>query len=125
MFGELPAYAFYVRHANGVRFSNVRVRASLPDLRHAMVFDDAEGVAIDGLDAGISPGAVPAMKLVQARDVIISGCQPHGKDATFLQITGRDTRSVALTGNDFGGVLQGVTMGPEVPKGAVRAAPKE
>ena len=40
MFGELPAYGFYARHVNGLRFSNVRLRTAKPDLRHAMVLDD-------------------------------------------------------------------------------------
>ena len=54
MFGELPAYGFYARHVNGLRFANVRLRTSKPDLRHAMVLDDVEDLAIDGLDAGFS-----------------------------------------------------------------------
>jgi polygalacturonase len=67
MFGELPAYGFYARHINGLRFSNVRLRTAKPDLRHAMVLDDVEDLAIDGLDAGFSAGAAPMPSLVQAR----------------------------------------------------------
>jgi len=40
MFGELPAWAFYVRHADGLTFKNVTVKAESKDYRPAFVFDD-------------------------------------------------------------------------------------
>lgn len=40
MFGELPAWAFYVRHVKGLTMKNIFVRAELPDYRPAFVFDD-------------------------------------------------------------------------------------
>ena len=36
----LPAYGFYVRHADGVVFENVDVRSVSPDARKPFVFDD-------------------------------------------------------------------------------------
>jgi hypothetical protein len=36
----LPAYGFYVRHADGVVFENVDVRPASPDARKPFVFDD-------------------------------------------------------------------------------------
>jgi len=42
----LPAYGFYVRHADGVRFENVRTRLSSPDRRPAVFIDDAD-VSVD------------------------------------------------------------------------------
>ncbi|HEV2783183.1 MAG TPA: glycoside hydrolase family 28 protein [Actinophytocola sp.] len=40
MFGILPAWAFYVRHATGVRLDNVDARFEEPDTRPAIVLDD-------------------------------------------------------------------------------------
>jgi polygalacturonase len=57
MFGTLPAYGFYCRHVKGLRFCNVRLRAAAADLRHAMVFDDAENLTLDAFDAEFWPGA--------------------------------------------------------------------
>lgn len=39
MFGELPAWALYVRHVDGLTLGNVRVKALAPDYREAMVTD--------------------------------------------------------------------------------------
>jgi len=40
MFGRLPAWGFYVRHADGIQFVNVHLSRELPDDRPACVFDD-------------------------------------------------------------------------------------
>ncbi|MEU4679060.1 glycoside hydrolase family 28 protein [Micromonospora sp. NPDC023737] len=40
MFGILPAWAFYVRHATGVQLNNVDARFERPDTRPAIVLDD-------------------------------------------------------------------------------------
>ena len=44
----LPAYGFYVRHADGVAFENVKVRTAKPDARPAYVEEDATGVVRKG-----------------------------------------------------------------------------
>ena len=38
----LPAYGFYVRHADDVHFENVKVRTATPDARREFVFDDCK-----------------------------------------------------------------------------------
>jgi len=50
MFGELPAWGLYVRHVNGLGLKNLRLSKQYPDYRPAMVFDDARGLQIDGLE---------------------------------------------------------------------------
>ncbi len=41
MFGELPAWAFYLRHTEGVHFKNVKLTLKEPDYRPAIVAEDA------------------------------------------------------------------------------------
>jgi hypothetical protein len=103
----------------GLRFANVQLRTSSPDLRHAMVLENVETVAIDGLDAGFSPGAAPMLKLVQARGALIRGCQPRAEGGTFVQVLGDSTRSVVLTGNDLDGVERRLEIGCGVPRRSV------
>jgi polygalacturonase len=47
MFGELPAWAFYVRHVNGLVMKNIIVKAEAPDYRPAFVFDDVRNLQLD------------------------------------------------------------------------------
>lgn len=44
MFGELPAWAFYIRHAEGITFENVSFQASQMDFRPAVVIDDGVNI---------------------------------------------------------------------------------
>jgi polygalacturonase len=46
MFGELPAWGFYVRHVEGLVLKNVTVIARDKDYRPAYVFDDVKGLVI-------------------------------------------------------------------------------
>jgi hypothetical protein len=50
MFGELPAWGFYVRHAEGLKMKNVTVKYLEDDFRPAFVFDDVKGVDMIGVD---------------------------------------------------------------------------
>ena len=40
MFGVLPAYGFYIRHAKDVKMTNIRVAIRQKDARSAFVLDD-------------------------------------------------------------------------------------
>lgn len=46
MFGELPSWGFYVRHAEGITFRNVTLRYVAHDFRPALIFDDARQVEL-------------------------------------------------------------------------------
>ena len=43
-FKELPAWAFYIRHANDITFKNVKFVAKKKDYRPAIVTDDVKGL---------------------------------------------------------------------------------
>lgn len=47
MFGELPAWGFYVRHAKGIAFKNVKVTLEDNDFRPAFVFDDVKDLKME------------------------------------------------------------------------------
>ena len=49
MFGELPAWALYVRHINGLQLRNIRFSLRDTDFRPAFVFDDAAGVTLENV----------------------------------------------------------------------------
>jgi polygalacturonase len=48
MFGKLPAYGFYCRHARGVRFRDVEVTTVKPDERPALICEDVSDFVLDG-----------------------------------------------------------------------------
>ncbi|NQT13678.1 MAG: membrane dipeptidase, partial [Planctomycetes bacterium] len=96
MFGVLPAYGFYCRHVKGLKFENVSVQTARPDLRHALVLDDAEDVLVDGLDAAFSPGAAAMIRLKQVKGAVIRNSGPKGATETFLRLEGEGCRGIVL-----------------------------
>ena len=50
-FKELPAWGFYIRHAEGVTFKNVVLKAEKMDYRPAVVIDDVQNSDFKGLKA--------------------------------------------------------------------------
>jgi hypothetical protein len=50
MFGELPSWAFYVRHVKGLTMKNVNLKVWERDFRPAFVFDDVDGLMLDKID---------------------------------------------------------------------------
>lgn len=50
MFGELPAWGFYVRHVEGLKMKDVKISIKEADYRPAIVLDDVKGAVIEGLE---------------------------------------------------------------------------
>ena len=66
MFGTLPAYGLYVRHARGLTLRDVVIRTAAPDARPALVLQDVQEMALDHVETSHG-GAVPFASL---RDVL-------------------------------------------------------
>ncbi|MGY5353360.1 glycoside hydrolase family 28 protein [Wenyingzhuangia sp. IMCC45467] len=49
MFGELPAFGFYVRHVKGITFKNVKVMLENKDFRPAFVFDEVKELELNNI----------------------------------------------------------------------------
>jgi hypothetical protein len=49
MFGELPAWGLYARHAQDITLENVVLRAATHDFRSALVFDDVQKATLDSV----------------------------------------------------------------------------
>ncbi|HEY9046424.1 MAG TPA: glycosyl hydrolase family 28 protein [Ohtaekwangia sp.] len=77
MFGELPAWAFYTRHADGIRMKNITVQLDASDYRPAFVFDDAAHVQLQALNIYPAP-AIPAL--------ILQHCTDYSTDAAIQNI---------------------------------------
>ncbi len=57
MFGKLPAYGFYIRHARGITFDNVEVSCENAEARPAFMLDDVRGAEFFRTNAELSGGA--------------------------------------------------------------------
>ena len=100
MFGTLPAYGMYLRHAKGITLENVTFDVASPDLRPALVCDDVEDLELANFRAA---GNVEEalLRLCDARQVYIHGCRPLGDVGLFLSVEGAASRGILLQANDL------------------------
>ncbi|HEX8070257.1 MAG TPA: glycoside hydrolase family 28 protein [Pyrinomonadaceae bacterium] len=75
MFGELPAYGFFIRHARGVELSNVEVGFMAEDLRPAFHLEDVRGANFLGV-AAQKAGDAPTFVLKNVEDFTVRQSRP-------------------------------------------------
>jgi polygalacturonase len=99
MMGRLPAYGFYVRHADRVRLRNVECITDRPDGRPAIVCDDANDIILDGLELAAPEGEVPLFDLRNTRRAFLTGMRSPAGSRVFAQVSGAGSSGITLLGN--------------------------
>jgi polygalacturonase len=74
MFGEIPAYGFFIRHVRGIELSNVEVGYLKEDLRPAFILNDVKGVDFQHVKAQHAAD-VPVIALKNVEDFTIHQCK--------------------------------------------------
>lgn len=87
MFGELPAWGFYVRHAEGVTFKNVTINARNTDFRPAYVFDRVQNISITDSDV-VPVSTADQLVLKDAKNISISNVKVDGKSIAKIPVYG-------------------------------------
>jgi polygalacturonase len=76
MFGTLPAYGLFIRHARNVVLRDVEVSFAADERRPAVVLHDVEGIRFDGFRARRGDGA-PVFTLRDVRGFSLTGSPGH------------------------------------------------
>ena len=74
MFGELPAWGFYVRHVKGLTMKNIKLTSVKPDFRVACIFDDVEKLKLDGFSVKANQ-TPPALILNKVKNHLLNKLQ--------------------------------------------------
>jgi polygalacturonase len=86
MFGMLPAYGFFIRHATGIELSNVDVGYVKEDRRPAFVLDQVKGADFQHVKAQKAAG-IPTFVLQNVEDFSVNRSSPVA-DITVAQPLG-------------------------------------
>jgi len=73
MFGIVPAYGFFIRHASGIELNDVDVSYLKEDRRPAFVLDGVDGIALENCKAQKANG-VAMLVMMNAKDVEAHHC---------------------------------------------------
>ena len=109
MFGKLPAYGFYCRHAENLTFNDVELDFIEPDARPAMVFDDISGLELYKIKARVI-GSEPLIQCKDIKNMFVQSCMAPQGIETFLYISGEKSEHITLSGNDLSGAKNAIKI---------------
>ncbi len=88
MFGMLPAYGFFIRHAHGIEFTNVEVGFLREDRRPAFVLDQVNGVSFHDVKSQKAEG-VATFVLKDVENFETFHCRP-APDTQIVKVARRE-----------------------------------
>jgi hypothetical protein len=99
MLGRLPAYGFYIRHADRVRLRNVDFVTDQPDARPAIVCDDVNDVTLDALTLAAPVSGAPLIDLRDTTRASLTAMHAPAGVKAFAEISGANSSAITLQGN--------------------------
>ena len=118
MFGNVPAYGIYIRHAKGITLHELDLEYRRDECRPAIVCDDVAGLDLSGLRAEGPRKGQPLVRLVETRKAFLHDVTAMDDMELFMLVEGGKTAEIHLAGNE----LNGVNRIFEIRNGAVEEA---
>ncbi|HEY3938624.1 MAG TPA: glycosyl hydrolase family 28 protein [Bryobacteraceae bacterium] len=119
MFGRLPAFGLYCRHAKGLRFSDIQIDSEVPDPRPLLACDDIEDLVIDGLRGKAQSPQETQLHLHNVRNAFIRGSIAAEQTASYITVAGAQSKNITLMGNDLSGAQKVAEAAPDTPENTV------
>jgi len=101
MFGELPCYALYCRHVNGLVLDRVDFALENADERPALVADAVKRFELLSFRAAPPSGSQPTVAFHDVQQALLQGARALPGTRTFLQLSGAGVRGIRAMANDF------------------------
>lgn len=96
MFGVLPAYGFYIRHAERVMMNNIKFTTKVEDIRPVITLDDVENSSINLTEAEVSLSTKSFFKIINSQNVSLVGNNSIGQTKTFVEVAGKQTKHIYI-----------------------------
>lgn len=120
MMGHLPAYGFYVRHADRVRLRNIECIPDQPDARPAIVCDDVEDLILSGLELASPASDQPLLDLRDTRNAWLTAMRAPAAVKVFASVRGENSSAITLQGNLLHPGQQAVRIDSGAPQDAAK-----
>jgi len=99
LFGRIPAYGFFIRHANNVTLKDISLIFDKEEERPAVICDDVNKLNIKALKATGTNNTPELIRLVNTSDAVISECRPVSDIPLFLSVSGDKSNNIVLMNN--------------------------
>jgi hypothetical protein len=115
MFGRLPAYGLYCRHARGLRLRDVAFTAASGEARPVLLCDDVDGLEVESLRCSAITGTEPTVKLQDTRNAWLHGSQAPAGSGAYLAVDGASSAAIALTHCHLTAAARPLHLAPGLP----------
>lgn len=120
MFGTLPAYGFYVRHAKNITFDGIQVTTQKEDHRPALYLNDVEGGILSDIQIQSCKETEANIWLKESRHIVIKGSMLKGKSTCFVKAEGENISNILIVNNQLTNVPAVFLSNDEVPKNQIK-----
>lgn len=118
--GVPPAYGLYARNVQGLTLYNVWLGMASPDMRPALILDNVEAAAINGLSAQGQKNAESLLRFINTRDVLISALRVLTPITNALQVEGKESHNIKIDGGDISKADKALVLASGATAHAVR-----
>ncbi len=101
MFDILPAYGFFIRHAQNITFTDIQLKTKDSDLRPAIYCSDVQFADFDNLSLVSGSGNNSDICLENSNEIRISKCRIEGKSNSLVNLKGEANSNITLFNNDL------------------------
>jgi polygalacturonase len=119
MFGTLPSYGFFIRHARNAVLNNVRLDFETDDARPALYCDRVENIELDRVHARSIENASTLFYFNDVNDAIVRYCRLVGSSRALIELSGSGTKNIVLDKNNSVGAEELVRIHSTVSSDAV------
>lgn len=99
MFGTLPAYGFYIRHATNISLEGIQLSTKTQDLRPAICLDDVHQSTFNRLQIHSSEGSTANICLRNSSEIVFKDNHLKGKSDCFVLLDGSDNSDILILNN--------------------------
>lgn len=118
--GVLPAYGIFARGVRGLSLNNVRLEVAAAEARPAVVFDHVEDAAVNGLSAQGDRSEESVVRVINARDVLVTAPRVLAPAPVFLQVEGSDSSGIVVDGGDLSKAARPLVIAAGAASSAVK-----
>lgn len=119
MFGNLPSYGLFIRHAENITLKNIELYFETEELRPALYLEDIEHGKFLDIQADMNSNS-PFMQGNNVRDIFIKNPWTANPCLAVIDIKGEQSRSIILSDIDKQKFNEVFKASGEVDKGVVR-----
>ncbi|MDR6784402.1 hypothetical protein ABIE26_002209 [Pedobacter africanus] len=99
--GGPPAYGLYARNVKGLTLQNVRLEFEKEDSRPALVLDNVQDAAINGLNIRGSMDAESLLRITNSKDILFTATRILTPCQVLLSLEGPSNEGIQFDGGDL------------------------